>query len=48
MSRKITRQSDVIKQWQNLVSALGDNIGELEHVGWVMKGGVVAKDELGR
>src|SRR5690242_14518760 len=32
MSRKITRQSDVIKQWQNLVSALADNIGDLQHL----------------
>jgi hypothetical protein len=32
MSRKITRQSDVIKHWQNLVSALADNIGDLQHL----------------
>ena len=32
MNRKNTRQSDVIKQWQNLVSALADNIGDLEHL----------------
>lgn len=32
MSSKNTRQSDVIKQWQNLVSALADNIGDLEHL----------------
>ncbi len=32
MSSKNTRQSDVIKKWQNLVSALADNIGELDHL----------------
>ena len=32
MSRRNTRQSDVIKQWQTLVSALADNIGDLEHL----------------
>jgi hypothetical protein len=32
MSRRKTRQSDVINQWQTLVSALADNIGDLEHL----------------
>ena len=32
MSSRITRQSDVIKKWQTLVSALADNIGDLEHL----------------
>jgi DNA repair exonuclease SbcCD ATPase subunit len=32
MSSRITRQSDVIKKWQNLVSALEDNIGEVQHL----------------
>jgi hypothetical protein len=32
MSSRKTRQSDVIKQWQNLVSALADNIGDVQHL----------------
>ena len=32
MSSRNTRQSDVIKKWQTLVSALADNIGDLEHL----------------
>jgi hypothetical protein len=32
MGSKNTRQSDVIQQWQNLVSALAENIGELQHL----------------
>jgi len=32
MSSRNTRQSDVIKQWQGLVSALADNIGDLQHL----------------
>jgi len=32
MSSRHTRQSDVIKQWQSLVSALADNIGDLQHL----------------
>jgi hypothetical protein len=32
MSSRETRQSDVIKKWQNLVSALAANIGDLEHL----------------
>jgi hypothetical protein len=32
MSSRNTRQSDVIKKWQNLVSALADNIGDLQHL----------------
>jgi len=32
MSSRHTRQSDVIKQWQGLVSALADNIGDLQHL----------------
>jgi hypothetical protein len=32
MSFKATSQADVIKQWQNLVSALADNIGDLPHL----------------
>ena len=35
----------------DLIAVAGDplgNISELEHVKWVMKGGVVYKDELGK
>jgi hypothetical protein len=32
MSFKATSQADMIKQWQNLVSAMGDNINDLEHL----------------
>jgi imidazolonepropionase-like amidohydrolase len=38
-------------RYADLIAVAGDplrNIGELEHVRWVMKGGAVAKDELGR
>ncbi len=32
MSSKATSQADVIKLWQDLVSALADNIGDLPHL----------------
>jgi hypothetical protein len=32
MSFKATSQADVIKQWQNLVSALANNIGDVQHL----------------
>lgn len=32
MSRRNSRQSDVIGQWHNLVSALADNIDDLQHL----------------